>query len=237
MIKDSMQRVNILGWSVTVAIFVGVIFAVSSVSAARLESPSYQLDTNLGGSFSGAGNSSSYKMETIGGEAVIGNGTGGSYKLSQQPIDTSVAALEVSLPAPTTSLGSISSGVSESADFTINVDSSTNDYNLSIQQDHDLRTADTLSSIPAISGSTAIPIAWEEGQTVGLGYSLATAPLLDAKWENGTRFAAIPNAATVFYSGTSGLASLTARLRLDVAPQQAIGDYSNVVTISGVATP
>ena len=82
-------------------------------SAARLESQSFQIDTNIGGNFSGRTSSSSYQMESIGGEAVIGNGAGGSYKLTQQPAATTTSpTIEVSLPVGGLTFGPLTSGAS-----------------------------------------------------------------------------------------------------------------------------
>lgn len=74
----------------------GVVYA-SSAAAARLTSPSFQLDTNLGGSFGGALSSPSYKMSTIGAEAVVGNGASGSYRLTQDATLPATPSLQLSL--------------------------------------------------------------------------------------------------------------------------------------------
>ena len=192
-------------------IAVAVLLSVSSVSAARLTSPSYELDTNLGGTFSGATSSSSYKMQTVGGETVVGNGAGGSYKLSQQPPSTDSAVLELTAPEEPVELGQITSGQSKSFDFSLEVNSTASDYSLSIQQDHNLQTADAQAAIPAISAST------------GLG--------------SGANFASFPNAATVFYTGTSGVDTITMRARLDVELQQRADNYSNQITFIGTMVP
>lgn len=210
---------------------------VTAVSAARLQSPSYEIDTNIGGNFSGRTSSSSYQMESIGGEAIVGNGAGGSYMLTQDASSASPAAsLEVSLPAAGVALGVVNSGVSQSADFDIGVQS-TSAYSLSIEQDGNLQTAGGVQSIPAIAGTTAAPEAWSEGTTIGLGYSVVAAPLLASKWGSGANFAALPSPAIAFYDGASGTHTISMRLRLGVTPQQVAGTYTNLVTVSGVTTP
>jgi hypothetical protein len=73
------------------------LFCVSSVAAAHLTSPSFQLDTNLGGSFGGATNSTNYKMISIGGEAVVGNGASGSYKIGQGYGAVAAPSMQLSL--------------------------------------------------------------------------------------------------------------------------------------------
>lgn len=69
---------------------------VSSAAAARLTSPSFQLDTNAGGTFGGSLSSTNYKMTAIGGEAAVGNGASGSYRLTQE-YDTTVPSMQLSL--------------------------------------------------------------------------------------------------------------------------------------------
>lgn len=205
-------------------------------SAARLESPSYQIDTNIGGNFSGRTSSSSYQMESIGGEAVIGNGAGGSYKLTQQPTATTSSAIEISLPSGGLAFGALTSGTSQAVDFDLGVQASSA-YSISIEQDHDLQTAGATASIPAVDGTTSIPEAWNEGTTIGLGYSVVSAPLLASKWGSGSNFAALPNPAAVFYDGESGTHTLSMRLRLDASRQQVADTYANLMTVTGVATP
>ena len=206
------------------------------VLGARLESPSFQIDTNIGGNFSGQTSSSSYQMESIGGEAVIGNGAGGSYKLTQQPATTTSPTIEMSLPVGGLTFGALTSGTSQAVNFNLGVQA-TSAYSVSIEQNRDLQTAGATASIPAVGGTTDIPEVWNEGTTVGLGYSVVSAPLLSSKWGSGNNFAALPNLATVFYDGESGNHTLSMRLRLDVDRQQVADTYTNLMTVTGVATP
>ena len=176
-------------------------------------------------------------MHTVGGETVVGNGAGGSYKLSQQPPSTDSAVLELTAPEEPVELGQITSGQSKSFDFSLEVNSTASDYSLSIQQDHNLQTADAQAAIPAISASTGLPLPWDESATIGLGYSVVSAPSLDEKWGSGANFASFPNAATVFYTGTSGVDTITMRARLDVELQQRADNYSNQITFIGTMVP
>ena len=72
-------------------------FCASTAMAARITSPSYQVDGNLGGSFGGDTGSSSYKMTTLGGEAIVGNGSSGSYILDQQQTNPSAETMQLSV--------------------------------------------------------------------------------------------------------------------------------------------
>lgn len=222
-------------------IFIGtagvvLFFGVSTATAARLTSPNYQLNTNLDSSFGGEIGSTNYTMTSTGGEAIVGNGASGSYKLTQS-IDSSAPSIQVGIASDDVVLGTVTSGTSNQADVGVNVLTTADGYSLSIQQDHDLRTADAATTIPAISASTALPESWNEGTTIGLGYSIAAAPLLDTKWGSGGNFAALPGSATTFYDGTGSNDDLTLRLRLDVSSQQLASSYSNTVTITGTMTP
>jgi hypothetical protein len=113
------------------------------------------------------------------------------------------------------------------------------DYTISIQQDHDLQSG--ANSIPAVGGSIASPLTWDEATTEGFGFTLTNAPVLDAKWNSGAKYAAFPSSATSFYSGT-GNASKTAevinlQLRLRTPDTQALGSYGNSVTYTGTMIP
>ena len=97
------------------------------------------------------------------------------------------------------------------------------------------------ATIPAVSSSIASPVAWSEGTTKGLGFSLLAAPGLDGKWGSGANYAAFPLSPTTFYSrsgysgGTKDVIAL--RARLDVLTSQYAGDYQNTVTITGTIIP
>ena len=68
---------------------------ISTATAARITSPNYQIDGNLGGTFGGDASSSSYKMTTLGGEAIIGAGSSGSYILDQQQSSSSAQTMQL----------------------------------------------------------------------------------------------------------------------------------------------
>lgn len=234
----AMKNINGVGnISFCTLIFV-LLFGVSTVAAESLSSPNYKIDSNFGGSFGGSTASTNYKMSAVGGEAIVGNGASGSYKLTSADFVDNAPSLQVSIPIEDVIFGSITSGTSQTEDFNIDIDTVAPAYSLTVQQNHNLQTGNASASIPSVSGTTATPLIWSEGSTVGLGYSIAAAPLLLSKWGSGTKFAALPNTATTFYDGTgNGQEAITMRLRLDVAGQQVADSYSSQVTISGTITP
>jgi hypothetical protein len=133
-------------------------------------------------------------------------------------------------PTPTTS-------TSAAIDAVVRTNSP--NYTIGVQQDHDLQNGAT--TIPAVGGSIASPATWTEGATRGFGFTLTAAPVLDAKWSSGTKYAALPNALTTFYSGTGNINKtpevVSAQLRLHPAANQPLGTYGNAVTYTGTMTP
>lgn len=97
------------------------------------------------------------------------------------------------------------------------------------------------ASISAVSSSIASPVAWSEGTTKGLGFSLTAAPGLDGKWGSGANYAAFPLSGTTFYtrSGYSGGVKdvIAMRARVDVTTSQVASEYQNIVTITGTIVP
>lgn len=79
------QGVKKLVTSMLPAIVLSLVFGVSVVTAATINSSNYSIDGNLGGSFGGQPFSTNYKMSSIGGEAIVGNGQSGSYIIDQRP--------------------------------------------------------------------------------------------------------------------------------------------------------
>lgn len=141
------------------------------------------------------------------------------------------------------SLGTIVPSVSNSVSADMIVLTDANNYTLSVSQDRNLTSG--ANTIPAISsGTIAVPSAWTEGTTKGLGFSLAAtnATALPGKWSAGANFAPFPGTATSFYtrSGTqSSKDYITMKLRAD-APATTVATatpYTNVVTITGTYVP
>lgn len=141
------------------------------------------------------------------------------------------------------SLGTIVPGVSAVVLADVVTETDIGGYSLAISQNHDL--TDGTNMIPAIGGSIAAPLAWSEGTTKGLGFTLTAtnATAIPGTWNSGNSYAAFPATATTFYT-RSGLQSgkdyLTMRLRADVANSQiatVATPYSNVITVTGTIQP
>lgn len=140
-------------------------------------------------------------------------------------------------------LGLITPGTSNTTLSDIIVQTDSAGYTLGINQNTDLTSG--AYTIPAISGSIASPAAWSEGTTKGLGFTLTAtnATAIPGSWSSGNNYASLPSAPTSFYTRTGFQGAtgdyITMRLRADVDTTQAstVGAYSNVMTITGTATP
>lgn len=139
-------------------------------------------------------------------------------------------------------LGTITPGVSNTVLSDVIIRTDAGSYTLAINQDHDLTSGS--NTIAAVSGSIASPVAWSEGSTKGLGFTLTStnATAIPGTWNSGNSYAAFPGTGTTFYTrtGLQGSADyLTLRLRADVASTQASTPtpYSNTITITGTITP
>lgn len=135
----------------------------------------------------------------------------------------------------------VTPGTSDTADYDAIVQTDSPGYLLAISQNNNL--TDGTYSIPAVSGSIASPSAWNEGSTVGLGFTLygTNATALPGTWGSGANYAALPASPTTMYTrtGQTGGAKdvLNMRLRLDVATSQVASEYTNQMTITGTMTP
>ncbi len=132
-------------------------------------------------------------------------------------------------------------GVSQTSNYdAIMLTDAAKGYNLSVNQNQNLtKGADTISPV---SGSIASPVAWTEGTTKGLGFTLfgTNATAIPAKWNSGNSYAAFPGSSTSYYVRTGRQSTkdvLNMRLRLDVTTAQPAGTYTNVITTTGTITP
>lgn len=136
-------------------------------------------------------------------------------------------------------LGDITPGVSSMVTFDAITTASTTSYGLAVNQDGDLNSG--IDTIPAIPGSVASPIAWSEGTTKGLGFTLVSGVGISNIWDSGNKYAALPSTATTFYTRTGYTAGakdvLGMRLRIDVELDQLAGDYINTMIITGTTIP
>lgn len=140
------------------------------------------------------------------------------------------------------SLGTITPGTSNTTLSDVIVQTDAGSYTLAINQDHDLMSG--AYTIPAISGSIAVPAAWTEGATKGLGFTLTAtnATAIPGTWNSGNSYAPFPGTATTFYTRTGlsvGNDYLTLRVRADVDSAQASVPvpYTNMITVTGTITP
>lgn len=138
-------------------------------------------------------------------------------------------------------LGTVTPGVSLTRAFDVVTQTSAGGYSLAVGQNNNLTSAG--NTIPSISGSIASPVSWNEGATKGLGFTLygTNATAIPGAWNSGAAYAALPASPTSFYTRTNYTGGakdiLNMRLRLDTTAGQAIGNYTNRMTITGTITP
>ena len=213
----------------------------SSVFAARFTSPSYEVNGNIGDSISGAQSSSSYNLVSSGGESISGDTSSSSYKLGGGFTATLAESIKLTVDQSSLTFSSFVPGTPQTKQLDISVQTDTAGYNLSALQNNNLTSGSY--SIPAVSGSIASPVAWSDGTTKGLGFTVVSASATPpaGSWNSGSSYAAFPSSATTFYNrtGYSGGATdtVTARVKLDVAASQEAATYANQVTITGTTTP
>lgn len=114
-------------------------------------------------------------------------------------------------------------------------------YTIALAQDKDMTSG--TNTIPAITGSIATPVAWDEGTTKGLGFTITGGSGVPAKWGTSPNFnyAAIPGTSTSFFTRSGYTASvkdvISLEHRVDISASQPVGDYKNTVTYSATMTP
>lgn len=211
------------------------------VSANRYTSPNYTIDASVGNNFGGTSGSSSYQLVSSGGESIIGDGAGGSYMLATGYVAQLSQSLQLTTTDSAVAFSDLIAGTPQTADVGLEVLTDAPGYLLAVAQDNDLTSGG--NTIPAVGSTIASPAGWSDGTTKGLGFSVAsasgTAP--DVKWSTGTAYAAVPNTATTFYerNGYTGgsIDTVTARLKIDIESNQALGTYSNTITWTGTIIP
>lgn len=141
--------------------------------------------------------------------------------------------------------GDIVSGVSQTSAAQAVVQTDAPGYTLMLNQNQNLTSGG--NTIPSVtnSGTIGTPAAWTESTTKGLGFTLtsASATALPGKWGTNPNYAyaAVPGTSTSFYTRTGytsgGKDALGIQYRVDVPSNQTAGNYTNVVTYTGVMTP
>jgi hypothetical protein len=138
-------------------------------------------------------------------------------------------------------LGAITPGTAQTAAFDSIVQTSAGGYSLAINQTSNFTNG--AATIPAVSGSIGAPVAWNDGTTKGLGFTLfgTNATAIPGLWGSGANYAALPGTATTFYSRTGPTGGskdvVNMRLRADVSTSQPAGNYSNQMIITGTMIP
>lgn len=164
-----------------------------------------------------------------------------SRVLSPQEIEAEYNAQSSGFSSGLAFQNSVTPGESQTSAFDSIVQTSAPGYTLAINQNGDLTSGS--NTIPGVSGSIASPVAWSEGATKGLGFTLygTNATALPGTWSSGNSYAALPGAGTSFYTRTGYNAGakdiVNMRLRLDVAASQVAGNYTNQMMITGTMTP
>lgn len=159
--------------------------------------------------------------------------------LTVKEIESEYSAQNTGVPSGL-ALG-VTPGASDTADYDAVIQTDSPGYTLAINQNNNL--TDGTYTIPAVSGSIASPVAWNEGTTTGLGFTLygTNATSLPGTWGSGANYAALPGTATTMYTRTGYTGGskdvLNMRLRLDVASSQVASQYTNQMTITGTMTP
>jgi hypothetical protein len=221
------------------------LFALASGSIAfadSFSSSNYKIDAAVGAPLGGTPASTNYKMVVSGGETATGKSTSSSYRLTYGYVAQLEKGIQLTNLTPSVSFGSLTSGASQTVTLSYQILTDSSGYDLSISQDHDLQTG--ANTIPAIaSGDITTPALWAESTTKGLGLTITSAPNIPAKWGTnpGYKYAAIPGSPTTLYTSsgyTPGATdSLSFQGRVDVIGGQAVGSYSNTVTITATTTP
>lgn len=160
--------------------------------------------------------------------------------LTAKEVEAEYVAQNAGIPAGL-SLNSVTPGTSQTAVFDAAIQTDAPGYTLAISQNDNLTSGG--NTIPGVSGSIASPVAWSEGTTKGLGFTLygTNATVIPGIWNSGNNYAAMPGTSTAFYTrtGYTGGAKdmLNMRFRLDTTTNQAIGDYTNQMILVGTMIP
>lgn len=164
--------------------------------------------------------------------------------LSSTEIANEYAAQNAGIASAQT-LPTVIGGVSQTALTDAVVRTDAPDYELAISQNNNLTHTDTVTTIAAIAGTIGTPASWVEGTTKGLGFTVnavtGSGHTIEAKWNGGASYAAVPGAATVFHARNGytggGAEKTTLQFRIDTPTAQKSGSYSNTVTFTGTAIP
>ena len=178
-------------------------------------------------------------MDTVG-EPVVGVGTSENFQTQAGFWYMVNNTLSLVLDSNTEDLGLVVAGTPNSGSTTATVTTDAwGGYDLLISQDHDLtHVADGTTTISAISDTIAVPGAWTNGTTKGLGFTVVSGSGVDPKWGAGANYAGMPDVNTIFHEKTgytSGGDNTVIGYRVDVDSTQKAGAYANVITYTAIS--
>lgn len=230
---------------VSLSIASAVAAGATAVDAFNMSSTNYKVDNAAINSFGGDSSSANYQLTTSGGEPFIGAGSSENYRFNAGYVASLEHSITLTLDNLAVSIPAITPGTSQTATSSVSVFTDAAGYLLSARQDGDLRhTADPSASIPVVDngGTVGTPVAWTEGTTKGLGFTLTAGTSLEGKWGTNPNYnyAAFPTADTTIHDKPNYQNTYdanTIQYRLDVAGNQIPGTYRTYVTYNATVKP
>ncbi len=224
-------------YKLQIIILIGGIFAFAHVASARMESTTYQINADVISAGGSLGTSTNYTLNDTISENVIGTGASTNYILKDgfwQMVNTYV---QFNVDSALVDFGALTPGTPVTGQSALSVTTDAwNGYTISIEKDDAMRHTNAVDTIADHNGNIAAPLAWSGANATGLGVTVASGTNIDAKWGNGTMFAAIPtNTPTVLHqkSGYRSPADVTVvGYRIDVPSTQRSGTYTTNLTFT-----
>lgn len=231
-------------------LIVGLSSGIASVRG-EMSSANYKILLDVIGSFGGEANSLNYILQQNLGEPFIQKTASASYGVEAGFLQAVNTTLTMSIVNAPVSFGSLDPGGSatDSVDLRVTTDA-WNGFTLSINMQQHANTGCTdryalcQSSdtyyIPNISATIAAPAVWSED---GLGFTVSAGTSVEAKWNSGSNYAAVPSSATVFHTKTGYYApassptydATTIGFKIQIPTSQVTGTYDNTVTFTATA--
>ena len=229
-----------------------ILFAFFGTNAwAEMSSTNYKIPADIVGGAGGESGSASYLLLQNLGEAFIQRTASANYGVEAgfiQSINTTIVMSIVNAPVD---FGSLDPGanITDTVDLRVTTDA-WNGYTLGInmQQHSNASCSDRYALcqssgayyIPNISATIASPAVWSED---GLGFTVSAGTSVEAKWNSGSNYAAVPSTKTTFhtkadyYAPASGTPydSSTVRFKIQIPNSQETVTYDNTVTFTATA--
>lgn len=227
-------------WMLVIVATLVTLFFSSTVFAARYSSSSYLIDASVDNSFGGQNSSTNYRMTTAGGENITGTGSSASYKIGMGYTAQLIKAIQVDVAQTSVSFPALTAGTPQTAQIDVQTRTDAPGYTLAVMQSGNLSDGGG-NTIAPVSGTIASPVAWSNGTTKGLGFTIISAyGGIPAIWNAGNSYAGFPMTSTSFFTRNgmfSGIDTTSIRLKLDTAFMQVAGNYSNTITFTGTIIP